>query len=414
MFTFEITQYDSCLYALSMSRVFKRYINQGELERIVSELNDYLRARGSENALELVDLPKEYSFQCTEDEFHEMEALLLVGKEKHAITLPAHLNRSKGEDESKDILLTYRHLDAFKRYWALGGKDTESQLLRLLSEDLLQIPYTDKPNDYDFFKGKIAFHSNHGTTHGLRLMVLWDYYLETLMVYDFEKYSQITLEERSCLKLAMFLFRSGRTNEVGWSGDSTYSLRSAAVFKHIALELGYELALVDLISRCFDYQHNLSLDDAIMMSEEKVAKGTLYQQLFKLSHNSDLVRCNTSYETLHDKLKETFFQLLGESLDVAMQWIENGLLFAAKLCQSTGAPVLPKALREAVDGACVFGSNRLRVESANDVVGTYERCEKMLEQELIMPCDDEGSSEDVCMENDLCKTSELFLRSLAN
>ncbi|MDR3501786.1 MAG: SidE phosphodiesterase domain-containing protein [Legionella sp.] len=381
MFTFEVTPYDSCLYALSIGKVFKRYVNKLELDRILNDFSDYLRYTGRAGILSSANLQKEYSFLFTDDEINEVETLLLVGKEKQAIALPTHLKTSQGEEESKEILLTYRYLDAFKNYWVSGNKDKEYQLLQILSEDLLQIPYADKPHDYDFFRGRLAFHPNHGTTHGLRLMVLLDYYLDTLISYDFEQYSKITLEERSCLKLAMFLFRSGRTNEVGWSGDSTYSSRSAAIFQQIALELNYQFDLVDLISRCFDYHYSLTLDDSIRMSEEKVAKGTLYQQLFKLSHNSDLVRCNTCYKTLHGMLKETFSRLLID-LDVAMQWIDNGLLLAAKLCQSTGSSVHPKQLMEQVSGSSVFGSNRLRVESANDVRCTYERLELISASEL--------------------------------
>ncbi|MFJ1267716.1 SidE phosphodiesterase domain-containing protein [Legionella lytica] len=400
MFTFEITPYDTCLYKLSIGKVFKRYVNKLELERIVVELNDYLSARDYDNVLTLDNSHKKYIFQCDDNEIKEIETLLLVGREKQIINLPAHLKQSHGEDESKEILLTYRPLDEFKHYWTLQGKDKEKelQLLKLLSEDLLQIPYTDKPHDYDFFRGRVAFHTNHGTTHGLRLMVLFDYYLETLISHDREKYRLITLEERSCLKLALFLFRSGRTNEVGWSGDPTYSLRSAAVFKQIALELGYPVELVHLISLCFDYNYDLSLDAAIMMSEKKIAQGIVYQQLFKLSHNSDLVRCNTNYETLHHMLMKAFFEL-AHSLDIARQWIDNGLLFAAKLCQITGSPVIPQVLREAVDGASVFGSNRLRVISANEVVETYGHLQEMLSQELMMLRGEENSDTQEAIES---------------
>jgi hypothetical protein len=393
MFIFEITPYDSCLYALSIGRVFKKYINKSELERIFNDLNDYLISTDREGILSLSNLQKEYSFLFTDAEISEVVALLLVGKEKQTIVLPVHLKASQGEDESKELLFTYRYLDAFKNYWVSGEKDKVYKLLQILSEDLLQTPYADKPHDYDFFRGRIAFHPNHGTTHGLRLMVLFDYYLETLIAYDAARYSTITLEERSCLKLAMFLFRSGRTNEVSWSGDSTYSSRSAAVFKQVALELNYEFDLVDLISRCFDYQYDLASDDSIMMNEEKIAKGTLYQRLFKLSHNSDLIRCNTSYETLQDMLKETFSLLLTE-LDVAKPWINNGLLFAAKLCQSTGAPVLPMQLMEQVAGSSAFGSNRIRVESANEVGCTYDRLELIREQELSMSHNSQNGSDD--------------------
>ncbi|WP_058535222.1 SidE phosphodiesterase domain-containing protein [Legionella saoudiensis] len=181
---------------------------------------------------------------------------------------------------------------------------------------------------------------------------------------------------------------------MGWSGDSTYSFRSSTIFKQVALDLNYEAKLVDLISRCFDYEYDLSRDDAISAHEEDVARGFIYQRLFKLSHNSDLVRCNTSYSAVQDMLKETFSQLF-IALDVAEQWIKKGLLFAARLCQSTGSPVQSLALLPHVPGASVFGSNRIRVESANDVKSTYERLELIRRQELCL--DDEEVEHEVIM-----------------
>lgn len=95
--------------------------------------------------------------------------------------------------------------------------------------------------------------------------------------------------------------------------------------------------------------------------------------------------------TLQAKLHETFSQLLMD-LDTITQWSENGLLFAAKLCQCTGAPVWPKELINQVMGASVGGGARLRVGAANDVGATYERLQQMRVQESSL--DNESESDD--------------------
>ncbi|NBV37902.1 MAG: glycosyltransferase, partial [Bacteroidetes bacterium] len=55
---------------------------------------------------------------------------------------------------------------------------------------------------------------------------------------------KLTVEERACLTIMLFLYRSGRTNEQRTGVDNTYETRSANIFEIVATKLKFNPALV--------------------------------------------------------------------------------------------------------------------------------------------------------------------------
>jgi hypothetical protein len=104
----------------------------------------------------------------------------------------------------------------------------------------------------------------------------------------------------ACLKLAMFLFRSGRTNELGWNDDTNYSPRSACIFSHVASELGFNKTMVELIAQSFDFE--APLKSTYFWAQKSSAKANLYQTLFHIVHTLELSRCFSSRGILYKKV----------------------------------------------------------------------------------------------------------------
>ncbi|QRN03047.1 hypothetical protein GH742_03745 [Legionella sp. MW5194] len=366
------------IFALRVNDRFTRYVTQIEMDELQLKIHHFA------NETELHSLLSFNLFQpepmmvdlSRDDEAHLLN--ILIHQQKKSIDFPDELTLSK--ENKYPVIVTYSDLSRFKYYWQ--DQNAEGSLLwQQLSRELIEHPYLDDPHNYEVRHNKIAFHINHGTVSGLRTMILVRSGWALLKQWGSDDVKTLAknlgTEELNCLQLASFLLRSGRTNELSWNDDPSYSPRSAYIFTTIAHELGHDPELVKDISDCFDFDKELTSDDK--SPSQRNHRKTLYQTLLKLAHQAELVRCKPKLDVLSTKITALFNELLHPTFPDRLPG--QFLLFAAVLCKNTGSPVLPKELREEL-GMALFANFVLAVHCANDV-GTTLKNLTVLEKEFI-------------------------------
>ncbi|WP_133130928.1 SidE phosphodiesterase domain-containing protein [Legionella yabuuchiae] len=361
----ERVYHDRNVYKLSYGNQY-RYIKSSELSSLSDAVINYLKNL-SINITEFTP-NKTFCFHLDDFEREQISNLLEVGQKKK-IQLSDELSSSI---EHNHLVYAYRPLDSYIRYWENPSIDSAS-LYEELSQDLIETPYADAPLDYEERRGQIAFHTNHGTTHALRSNVLIYYFYALTKHFNQPPRSQLidlTSQELSGLALAAFLFRSGRTNELGWTGDPSYSPRSAAIFSQIALELGYEENLVDTIARAFDFQ--------TITGVTELTKPVFYTKLFHLAHTCDLIRCCSSKEYCFNLVAKELESLLPDATRVA-DLTENAVQFAESLCRLTGSRI---DYQMNSTKAPYFGNPYLAVKCANRPAETYKTLQATLTEQL--------------------------------
>jgi hypothetical protein len=383
-----ISRKDECIFALSLDGQFIRYITLASISKeFITDMNAFLNTIGKgEQCIKFDEISKTNTLNIIltldlhDAERQQFEKIILAGAQREIIPLPADLAYSCSE-HPLPVRYSHRDLSGFKTYWnnLAANSELELRLYQQLAEDLIEIPYPDAPKDYLYRFGKIACHTNHGTGHAIRHILLFNKYLDFVITnrsFLEPKISKevilMTPEAIYCLRLAMFLFRAGRTNELGWSDDSTYSPRSAAIFKHIALSLGFSQELVHLIACCFDYEKSLQLLQSNGVRLDQMDRCFLYQKLFNLAHLSDLVRCYTKFGYLQDNLTKLLADLLTNlKTDKINEVASDFLLFAAKCCSETGAAIAVKELLAV--NQCYYGFEKpwLIVKTANNVFDSF-------------------------------------------
>ncbi|WP_367607806.1 SidE phosphodiesterase domain-containing protein [Legionella sp. W05-934-2] len=275
---------------------------------------------------------------------------------------------------AKDVPLFFscRELSPYQYYW---NGHTPYALFSVLSADIIEIPYADAPTDYEYRFGNIAFHTNHGTNHAIRQYILIKNSLDFIKregnTVSKQTANQLTQEEKACIELAGFLFRSGRTNELGWSEDTTYGQRSAEIFRHVAGQLGFNDTLIDLIAQSFDYHSDLKVTKPLLNQtiQQTSQKAQLFRDLLELSHESDLVRCETKSAKLQSSIETILTRVLPNAYDVKTS-ATSFLHLAAELNRKTGARIDAQDYRNNHDASEQIGNTALMVSTSNDVVGT--------------------------------------------
>ena len=343
MINISIEKINSDLGELKLDGIFVKYIKIKELPALSKDLNEWLKQHDDQFSSDMLLTPGssyQFSFDSKNEELDFIEQLK-IGKDKKEIALPPNLQTSLSQ---LPVIYAHRSLDNFQKYWKSGSKDQRFSLYEQLSQDLIEVPYVDEPDDFLSLKEELAFHTNHGTTHGIRQTELAKAYFELIKSEGNETYKSVALsvspEELACLELAAFLFRVGRTNERGWEGDPTYGPRSAAIFKHIALELKLDRNLVDLMSSCFDYHAKKQITNSLPSHtlNDTINKVNLFTKLLKLSHESDLVRCFENYNEVKRPIIDELEKLVNPEVNLE-QTGDNFLSYAAALCRETGAMV---------------------------------------------------------------------------
>lgn len=382
MHLFKFEYVDPNIYAFKIDNAFQKHIKATDLEKLSQSVTQFLKdiKHPALEWFEHLQVGVGLHLELTNGEFKTLKKLLIVGEERELIKLPVELKYSA--ESQHRILVTHRKLDHFIDYWRLPNpQGLKYQLFRCLSEDIIEVPYVDMPLEYDFRRNLYAFRSNHGTTHSIRLVQLFNSVLKLMqfMVKDTldsdnsNALLSLSLEEKNCLELALFLYRSGRTNELGWSGDRSYSPRSSEIFRQIALKLGYDPGLVDAIAFCFDYKspNPLYLYHQQYITEERRTKIKLFKQLFKLVHSADLIRCFSNYDSIAEYLKSVFDTLLGKlDSDLMDELAHQTLVMAAKYCKTTGAPVVVPSLQSESMGT-YFGNKYVMVKAVAEIEKTF-------------------------------------------
>ncbi|MFC7782589.1 SidE phosphodiesterase domain-containing protein [Legionella taurinensis] len=386
---------NSNLVELHIDGHFVRYVKISDLPLLSQGVNGFLLNQ------ELVNLDdpsqsltltaqSEYDLGDLDESQEELlRTLLETGPNKHKVELPQNLATSA---QNNPVVFSYRNLGEFQNYWQNQSLDKKTMLYQVLSADLIETPYVDDPRDYIERQNVIAYHTNHGTCHGIRQDKLSVAYLQLIKAQGnavtLKTANSLTGEEEACLQLAAFLFRSGRTNELSWRDDATYGQRSAAIFKQVAIDLGFNTAIVDLIALCFDYhsknEHITPLPNHTM--QETRSKLDLFTSILKLSHESDLIRVNMDgYAKQREPIVAELEKVLGEESDVASV-ADALLLYAGQLCAETGAPITDSSLRERVAQSfnelkttrkgmnpSMTGNQVIAAKSANELRQTYYR-----------------------------------------
>lgn len=386
---------NSNLVELYIDGNFVRFVKARDLSSLSQGVNRYLSEVGLvnlDNSSETITLAAQAEYDLTDlDESQESHliSLLETGPDKRKVELPSDLATSV---QNNPVVFSYRDLRPFQQYWQTQSLDKKTALYQVLSTDLIETPYVDDPRDYIERQNLIAYHTNHGTSHGIRQDKLSAAYLQLIKrqgnAIAFETANALTQEEEACLQLAAFLFRSGRTNELGWRDDKTYGKRSAVIFKQVAIDLGFNTAVVDLITLCFDYHSiNETINPLPGHSMEKTRnKLNLFTSILKLSHESDLIRVNMDgYAKQREPIVEELEKVLNQKSDTG-SLADSLLLYAGQLCAETGAPITDGKLREQVNQSfnefktprrginpSITGNQTLAAKSANELRDTYYR-----------------------------------------
>ncbi|STX29946.1 Uncharacterised protein [Legionella beliardensis] len=259
-------------------------------------------------------------------------------------------------------------LTQWAKFWERDCLDKNfKELLQYLSDNVINQPYLDEKREITDTNGFIVYRPNHDVTHSSRKLSYKDYIIRALLGSTLECYQkslkELTPEENACLNLLIFLYRSGRTNELGSAVDASNAERSANLFAMVTLQLGFNAELVASMKMCFSY---LSIGTSIdsYFSEGytgdanvKKYKAFLVYRIANISHDLDLVRCNSwryFFETedvylkaksLDPSIKNFQFDIIKQMKiffpnDREAQAITNKLLILAKKsCEASGTPV---------------------------------------------------------------------------
>lgn len=386
---------NSNLVELHIDGHFVRYAKLSELSSLSEGVNAFFLQQELVNLDEpsqtiTLTAQSEYELEDMDESQEEhLKNLLETGHGKRKVKFPQHLATSA---QDNPVFFSYRNLSQFQNYWQNQSLDKKTMLYQVLSADIIETPYVDDPRDYIERQNVIAYHTNHGTCHGIRQDKLSVAYLQLIKkqgnAVTLQTANSLTSEEEACLQLAAFLFRSGRTNELGWKDDATYGQRSAVIFKQVAIDLGFNTAIVDLITLCFDYhsknEHINPLPDHTMQQTRN--KLDLFTSILKLSHESDLIRVNMDgYAQQREPIVGELSKVLDQKNDIG-NLADSLLLYAGQLCAETGAPITDGSLRERVTQSfselktsrrgmmlSMTGNQVLAAKSANELRDTYYR-----------------------------------------
>lgn len=237
-------------------------------------------------------------------------------------------------------------LPEWQHFWLTGR--SSAPIYQAIVDRIINQPYVDTPNDLVRSGDTTIFHPNHDATHAVRQAINTRFFHQLILHHGNDAFKQVaaslTIEEQEALQLAAFLFRAGRTNELGGVADPKNAIRSAELFKGIAAALGFEPSLVQTFYYCIGYTYThfkdvdathlhegLSGDDAL-----KQKKFDLVKRLLQLSHHTDLVRCFNDEKDISTANQENLSTLISsDNVDVINAIT---LHYARASCEITGTP----------------------------------------------------------------------------
>lgn len=304
----------------------------------------------------------------------------MVSKKKPPVVLPI-----KSSTLGRRMEVDLEPLHGFKHFWQ-GGQGDKSRIWQVLADNYINKPYLDVPV---LFRGYFdithdnftVHHRNHDTTHAVRQRLYAQNYLELIQNYGNEEYAPIAAEInnndelKACLELAIYLCRSGRTNEKSGKDDPSNAKRSAELFAVVATEMGFDPALIDFLKFAVG-THAPKLEnhqDLVnkLPGEHKLALAHLLKGIIDLSHHTDLVRCKVGPPK--EPVREQIDEELGEFLDPTKINVKrattNFLVHATQLCKMTGTRVKFETFSQQDKE----NNPKLKVQHARDVASSMEQ-----------------------------------------
>ncbi|WP_165485151.1 SidE phosphodiesterase domain-containing protein [Legionella rowbothamii] len=276
-------------------------------------------------------------------------------------------------------------LQDFKRFWQDGEGD-QREIWQVLADNYINKPYLDVPA---LFRGYVdithdnftVHHRNHDTTHAVRQRLYAQNYLDLIQNYGNQEYAPIATEInnndelKACLELAIYLCRSGRTNEKSGKDDPSNAQRSAQLFAVVAVEMGFDPDLVNFLQFAVGTHapklgNHQDLVDKLP-GEHKLALAHLLKGVIDLSHHTDLVRCKVGPP--QEPVREQIDEELGEFLDSKKIDVKrattNFLVHATQLCKMTGTRVKFETFSQQDKE----NNPKLKVQHARDVNRSMEQ-----------------------------------------
>ncbi len=206
-------------------------------------------------------------------------------------------------------------LSDHKQYWLKLDDEARGRVIEIISQDLMEQNYSEYRRGGYFsgnlqHSGRIAYHTNHGTAHGLRQKEHQTQYLNLIKRYGTPLYQEaathLTTEELAIMQLAAYMHRLGRTNERSFQDDRLYGPRAAQIFMQVATELEFNLDLIALVAgtmNVFRSTDELQAQDNGQGPALQIKglidlpvgsarqKAILFERLIEIGHLTELVRC---------------------------------------------------------------------------------------------------------------------------
>ena len=192
-------------------------------------------------------------------------------------------------------------------------------------------------------------------THAVRQRHYSQKYIEIFKAKGNEKasksasYIDDNKEIKACLEMAVYLCRSGRTNEKSGQEDPSNARRSAALFSKVAQELKFDKGLIDYLEFAIATHapdlnqpkfQNL-IDKLPGEPEQKLALAEMLKGIIDLSHHTDLVRCKTgsSKQPVSGQMEKELSHFINSDKADPKLIAQNMLLHAADACALTGTRI---------------------------------------------------------------------------
>lgn len=303
-----------------------------------------------------------------------------MGKKKSTVVLPI-----KSSTLGRRMEVDLEPLRDYKHFWQ-DGEGYKSHIWQVLADNYINKPYLDVPA---LFRGYVdithdnftVYHRNHDTTHAVRQRIYAQKYLDLIQNYGNEEYAPLATEInnndelKACLELAIYLCRSGRTNEKSGKDDPSNAKRSAELFAVVATEMGFEPGLVNFLrfaigTHAPKLENHHDLVDKLP-GEHKLALAHLLKGVIDLSHHTDLVRCKVGPPK--EPVREQIDEELGEFLDPkkidAKRATTNFLVHATQLSKMTGTRVKFEAFSQQDKE----NNPKLKAQHARDVSTSMEQ-----------------------------------------
>lgn len=162
---------------------------------------------------------------------------------------------------------------------------------QMLADCIINQPYEDQLSSV-LSEGKdiYAYRPNHGVTHSIRQLIYVKEYMQLISDHGKSNYkdalNHLTGQEKACLDLAMFLYRSGRTNEAAGSANWYNTYRSRRIYEQIALGYGYQKDLISLIGEGINIYTGLS---AFMAFDPSLSEEIQSLPVYKIFDNLNAI-----------------------------------------------------------------------------------------------------------------------------